>query len=232
MTLKPGDRVYFLDSAGLAIVVEVQGNLVKVYHEGLVIPCQARDLVPEWKAGASGTMPEAAKSDSAEIPVPPTLPKLTTTSRPSETEEMYWENKRRIPKVSGKGEVPIKDKEQVSSKRFPVHKGKKEPDYMEIDLHLEALVEDIRDISPGEAIQIQLHHLFLFMEEVQRKKIRRAFVIHGVGKGKLKEEVVDFLHRYAEAETFDAPFRLYGQGATEIRMHYGGIRPPSDPWRL
>lgn len=223
MMFKPGDRVYFLDAPGLAIVVDVQGTHVQVYHQGMILPCMAHELVPELKAS------HLNNKEEANVPLLPDAPAPAKTMQIKE-EESLWENKRRIPKVYDKGHLPIKDKDIKKNKGFPVHKGKKEPDYMEIDLHLEALSEDTRDISPGEALQLQLHHLFLFMEEVRRKKIRRAFVIHGVGKGKLKEEVLDFLHRYAEAESFDAPYRMYGQGATEIRMHYGGTRPAQEEW--
>jgi hypothetical protein len=225
MMFKPGDRVFFLETHGLAIVLEVEGARVQVYHQGMVIPCMAHELVPEHQ-----TSPSEIESNA---PIPPTLPTVAPIQKSDPQgvkDDFFWENKRRIPKVSGKDSVPIKDKDRVKPKGFPVHKGKKEPDYMEIDLHLEALIEDVRDISPGEALQIQLHQLFLFMEEVKRKKIRRAFVIHGVGKGKLKEEVLDFLHRYAEAESFAAPYRLYGQGATEIRMHYGENRTQLEDW--
>lgn len=222
---KPGDRVFFLDTHGLAIVLEVEGARVQVYHLGMVIPCMAHELVPELQKS-----PSEIESKAPIAPSLPTVAPIQKNVSQSVKDDFLWENKRRIPKVSGKGSVPIKDKDQAKPKGFVVHKGKKEPDYMEIDLHLEAFIEDVRDVSPGDALQIQLHQLYLFMEEVKRKRIRRAFVIHGVGKGKLKEEVLDFLHRYAEAESFDAPYRLYGQGATEIRMHYGENRTQLEDW--
>jgi dsDNA-specific endonuclease/ATPase MutS2 len=44
-------------------------------------------------------------------------------------------------------------------------------------------------------------------------------VIHGVGNGKLKQEILAILKTVDGIEYFDASYKDYGYGATEIRIY-------------
>ena len=48
--------------------------------------------------------------------------------------------------------------------------------------------------------------------------------IHGVGEGVLKEELNTLLNRYNNVEYYDADFKTYGLGATEVRI-FQNIEP-------
>jgi hypothetical protein len=87
---------------------------------------------------------------------------------------------------------------------------------MEVDLHIEELVEDIRGMSNGEIIQIQLKHFQKKLDEAIAKKMRSIVFIHGVGKGVLKNEIIFILKGMPELTYSDASMAKYGGGATEV----------------
>ncbi len=73
-----------------------------------------------------------------------------------------------------------------------------------IDLHIEKLIrcngkhdceKILRRMTPHEIFTEQLRHLENFIREAERKKIRSFTVVHGLGKGKLREEVRKILRR-------------------------------------
>lgn len=87
----------------------------------------------------------------------------------------------------------------------------------EIDLHIENLVNDGRKRSNAEILRIQLTHFNQFLEKAIRLGVKSAFVIHGVGKGKLKNEIATKLMQHPQVKTFKNEFHpKYGFGATEI----------------
>jgi dsDNA-specific endonuclease/ATPase MutS2 len=44
-------------------------------------------------------------------------------------------------------------------------------------------------------------------------------VIHGVGNGKLKQEIASILKTVDDIEYYDASYKDYGYGATEVRIY-------------
>jgi dsDNA-specific endonuclease/ATPase MutS2 len=67
----------------------------------------------------------------------------------------------------------------------------------EIDLHFDALRMKIHKIEPQEVLQRQL---ILLQEEIRESisnKVDRLIVIHGIGKGILKQEVYKLIQNYA-----------------------------------
>lgn len=91
---------------------------------------------------------------------------------------------------------------------------------MEVDLHIENLTNDIRGMDHFDMLQMQLDEVKRALEEVRKKKGKKVIFIHGVGEGKLKEEVRKLLDGYANLEYFDASFSKYGLGATEVALRY------------
>ncbi len=87
----------------------------------------------------------------------------------------------------------------------------------EIDLHIENLVNDNKKRNNAEILRIQLTHFNQFLEKAIRLGVKSAFVIHGVGKGKLKNEIATRLMNHPQVKTFKNEFHpKYGFGATEI----------------
>jgi dsDNA-specific endonuclease/ATPase MutS2 len=93
-------------------------------------------------------------------------------------------------------------------------------DCPEIDLHIECLVDDHSRMTNAEIMIKQLAALKTFLQRVQSQRARRAIIIHGVGEGVLKEEVWRELRKFDTIEFFDAPYRQYGYGATEVHFRY------------
>ena len=97
---------------------------------------------------------------------------------------------------------------------------KKQKTNAEVDLHIENLTDDIRGMDNFDMLQMQLDEVKRTLEEARKKREKKVIFIHGVGEGKLKEEVRKLLDGYADLEYFDAPFSKYGWGATEVALRY------------
>ncbi|MEO5673246.1 MAG: Smr/MutS family protein [Chitinophagales bacterium] len=91
------------------------------------------------------------------------------------------------------------------------------PAVMEIDLHIERLARDHEQMGASEMLRLQLT---LFQRELERAIAHRAerlFAIHGIGTGKLKNEIHRLLKSYKEVRSFNNEYHSrYGYGATEI----------------
>ena len=87
---------------------------------------------------------------------------------------------------------------------------------MEIDLHLEKLVENEERLTDGEKLSFQLDYFERMLNTAIRLRKRRLVVIHGVGEGVLREEVRKMLQYYDGVQFHDADMRRYGSGATEV----------------
>lgn len=92
-------------------------------------------------------------------------------------------------------------------------------DTEEVDLHIEALIENSEGLPPGEIIQIQLARFETALEGGLRSKTRRMIFIHGIGNGKLKLELRKTLdQKYPKLKYQDASFKEYGYGATLVHL--------------
>lgn len=93
-------------------------------------------------------------------------------------------------------------------------------DTMEIDLHIEEIVDDPLKYTAGEILKLQLKRLDESLEEAISKKMRRLVIIHGVGQGTLKMQIrKELQEKYPEYQFQDASFREYGFGATLVHLH-------------
>ncbi len=90
----------------------------------------------------------------------------------------------------------------------------------EIDLHIERLVKDASKMSNGEILNIQIKAFEDYLRNAVRLGVVKVCVIHGKGKGKLKNEIATRLINHSEVKTFkDAHQTRYGAGgATEIEF--------------
>lgn len=87
----------------------------------------------------------------------------------------------------------------------------------EIDLHIEKLISDYEHLSNAEIIQIQLKHFEDALQYAITMNQDTLTVIHGVGKGVLKEEIHNTLRMYKEVRHFVSDWMpKYGNGATQI----------------
>ena len=101
------------------------------------------------------------------------------------------------------------------------HQAVEDPAVMVVDLHLNKLVEDERELSDGEKLSFQLDYFERRLNAAIRERKRRVIVIHGVGEGVLREEVRKALQFYQGVRFDDADPRRYGHGATAVEiLHY------------
>lgn len=87
----------------------------------------------------------------------------------------------------------------------------------EIDLHIEKLVTTTRKMNNAEIIKIQLRHFEAYLAKAIRLGVSPVFIIHGVGKGRLRDEIATRLIQNHEVLTFKNEYHpKYGYGATEV----------------
>lgn len=88
-----------------------------------------------------------------------------------------------------------------------------------LDLHIEQLVKDATGWSHAEIITLQIQTLQRYLALALLHHLPRMIVIHGVGKGKLKDEVHKVLRQVPEIKSFTNEWMGgYGFGATEIHF--------------
>lgn len=89
----------------------------------------------------------------------------------------------------------------------------------EIDLHIEELIESFSTLTKSEILSIQLDKFEKEMQYCLSNGIKKLIVIHGVGNGKLKQEIISILNTIDDITYYDASYKNYGYGATEILIH-------------
>ncbi|MFI5135135.1 MAG: Smr/MutS family protein [Chitinophagales bacterium] len=90
----------------------------------------------------------------------------------------------------------------------------------EIDLHIEALTKDYDSMDNSEMLYLQLQRFQQALERAIANGAEKFYAIHGVGSGKLKNEIHLLLKEYREVKSFNNDFHpRYGYGATEVILH-------------
>ncbi len=88
---------------------------------------------------------------------------------------------------------------------------------VEVDLHIEQLIDDYKSLTNSEIVDIQMTRFRSELENAIEKKIRKIVFIHGVGNGKLKHDIRRALDtEYRKLRYQDASFKEYGFGATLV----------------
>ena len=88
---------------------------------------------------------------------------------------------------------------------------------LELDLHIEKLKGNFKKMDNGEILNHQLNALERYITEALKMGVDNVFIIHGIGKGKLKEAVQKQLAKNPHIQSFKNEFHpKYGWGATEV----------------
>lgn len=96
-----------------------------------------------------------------------------------------------------------------------------EPARYEIDLHIEQLVASKKGLTNADIVKLQLDTLRHYLQLAIVHHQERMIVIHGLGKGRLREEVHAILKQTPEVSRFRNEWSgKYGFGATEIFFRY------------
>ncbi|MEG1554256.1 MAG: hypothetical protein RRZ64_05885 [Rikenellaceae bacterium] len=115
------------------------------------------------------------------------------------------------PKIEDKPKSTPKPKEKEEEEEA-------KSDMEVIDLHAEEVLSSTEGLASGEIITAQLaRYTFTLDTLVSSKKHGKIVFIHGVGKGKLKYEMLKILKSdYKKMEYQDASFKEYGYGAIVV----------------
>ncbi len=90
---------------------------------------------------------------------------------------------------------------------------------VEIDLHIDALLDDIQGMSNAEILNYQLDKFREVMGTYKNKREQKIVFIHGKGEGVLRKAILDELKRkYSNCRYQDASFQEYGFGATMVTI--------------
>ncbi|HUQ65829.1 MAG TPA: Smr/MutS family protein [Flavitalea sp.] len=92
-----------------------------------------------------------------------------------------------------------------------------EPAKHEIDLHIEKLTKDHASLNAFEKLTLQLQTLEKYVDLAVAHRQPSMIIIHGVGTGKLKDEVHEILKTRRDVKSFINRYhQSYGYGATEV----------------
>ena len=117
-------------------------------------------------------------------------------------------------------EERYKQDEALRKKFKHLEKLKGKDDFWQIDLHIEKLIDSYRHKSNTDILLIQMTRFKHFLERAFDSKVPKLIIIHGVGEGVLKSEILSVLDGHHNIEYNDASYVEYGQGATEARIRY------------
>ena len=122
---------------------------------------------------------------------------------------------------SSRLEEGIKAKKAIDRPhKKPVQKhSTKRPDVIEVDLHINELVDSTAGLTPADMLNLQIDTFRKVMDENLKNKGQKIVFIHGKGEGVLRNALTKELnHRYKGHQVQDASFREYGFGATQVTI--------------
>ena len=115
---------------------------------------------------------------------------------------------------------------KLAAKGFKIYEASKARQHLEparsvVDLHIEKLTDDWKHMSNYEIVSLQLKTFEKFYHLAVVHHQPSLIVIHGVGEGKLRDEIHDILRLKKEVKSFVNQYDpRFGYGATEIFLQY------------
>ena len=152
------------------------------------------------------------KHQTPQVIEPPTWPMIEELSSRAMLVQVYPDKGQNI-QVSRNKESENAGKMLKASQEWLLKEGR--DGKFEVDLHIEELLENTAGMDNSEIIRYQLRYFEKCMDEARRRPIKRFVAIHGIGKGRLRDEIRKILVS-ENIEHYDAPLSKYGYGATEI----------------
>ena len=112
----------------------------------------------------------------------------------------------------------LKNKETKFPAKVSVS-SKPKQDIVEIDLHINQLLDDTTGMNNADMLRYQLDKCDEVMTQYIKHKGQKIVFIHGKGDGVLRKEVLSLLKKkYASCYVQDASFLEYGYGATMVTI--------------
>ena len=116
-------------------------------------------------------------------------------------------------------------KEQIAYDKKPIIKQEEKPAYKafnddsinHVDIHAHRLISNPEAYSLDYILDIQLNAVKAAIRKSIQQKAKSLVIIHGEGKGSLKNKVRKQLIEFREIkEIIDASYEKFGKGATEV----------------
>jgi len=118
----------------------------------------------------------------------------------------------------------LSEKQSTIKKRsFTKKKKEKYTPPMEVDLHIDKLTNQTKSMTNFDMLNLQLDTARRQLEFAISKRIQKVVFIHGMGEGVLKSELQFLFSRYDDISYYDANYREYGLGATEVYIHQSAL---------
>ncbi len=137
-----------------------------------------------------------------------TLEKMEKTSKTKETESLKNYT------LANKEPQPVRENIQVD---YQGNIQEKANFQTFIDLHIEMIAPDPQSMNSHEKLQYQIFKAREYLEEAVMLGIEKVYLLHGVGKGRLKDELAIMLKSHHDVMNFKNEFHgQYGWGATEV----------------
>jgi dsDNA-specific endonuclease/ATPase MutS2 len=112
----------------------------------------------------------------------------------------------------------LKEKINEKSSKKSLFTKQKNEVILEVDLHINQLVNSTRNMDNFDMLNLQLDTAKRKIEFAISKRISKVVFIHGVGEGVLKGELLRLLSKYP-VKFYDASYKKYGLGATEVYIY-------------
>ena len=141
--------------------------------------------------------------------------------RPDELVKIDVEQ-RELSKYSDINNPLLHQKTSLNSKKKSAFKKDKNEVILEVDLHINQLVKSTRNMDNYDMLNLQLDTAKKKVEFAIQKRISKIVFIHGVGEGVLKSELIRLLQKYP-VKFYDASYKKYGMGATEVYIYQNSI---------
>lgn len=230
--MKIGDKVRFLDAQGGGIVKSFgdKGLVMVEDEDGFEIPTLASQCVVVSE--------EDDQRQAGHAPVhqaPLTRAQMAARQAMTEADKLKEENRQLKEKLHAMEAEMNTLKLQLLKLQYQSNNankgGKSAPNMatspyetlrngvIEVDLHIEKLVETTAGMNNASILQHQLSIFKQTMEAYRAAKGQKLVFIHGKGEGVLRKAIIDELKlRYAKCEWQDASFQQYGFGATMVTI--------------
>jgi dsDNA-specific endonuclease/ATPase MutS2 len=132
------------------------------------------------------------------------------------------ESQKELSKFSDISNEYLMEKIEASyKKKQPKFKSTLKPEKlppMEVDLHIQNLTSTTRGLDNYDMLTMQMETARRKLEFAIKNRIPKVVFIHGVGEGVLKSEL-EFLFKKYPVEWYEASFKKYGLGATEVYIY-------------
>lgn len=104
-------------------------------------------------------------------------------------------------------------------KRQLKHSDRRNGDIIEVNLHIEELIDNTVGLSAADILNCQVDEFRRIMDMNLKNKGQKIVFIHGKGEGVLRNALMKELnYRYKGHKVQDASFREYGYGATQVTI--------------